>query len=122
VAVVFARELTAPLTSLVKKIDEATALNTGSRMGSFVVLLTDDEPAQGKRLKDLAKKEKLGDIVLTTLDPAGPEGYAINKDAEVTVLLYVGHVVKANYAYRKGQFREKDIDIILEGLPKIVTK
>jgi hypothetical protein len=107
---------------LVKKIDEAPALNIGTRMGSFVVLLTDDEPAQGKRLKDLAKKEKLSDIVLTTLDPAGPEGYTINKEAEVTVLLYVGHVVKANYAYRKGQFREKDIDTILEGLPKIVTK
>jgi hypothetical protein len=120
VAVVFAREITAPLTSLVKKLDEATVQNTSCKMGSFVVLLTDDQDATAKRLKELAQKEGLKNVILTTFDRAGPEPYHLSKDADVTILLYVQKTVKANYAYRKGAFQEKDIDSVLEGLPKIV--
>jgi hypothetical protein len=40
---IFAREITGPLTSLVKKIDAATGEHSDARMGSFVVFLNDDE-------------------------------------------------------------------------------
>jgi hypothetical protein len=122
VAVIFAREITPPLTSLVKKLDEATLQNADHKMGSFVVLLTDKEEAGVKRLKELAQKEGLTNIILTTYGKDGPPSYDINKDADVTVLFYVQKTVKANYAYRKGDFRDKDIDAVLEGLPKIVSK
>ena len=102
---VFAREITAPLTSLVKKVDEATTKNSGCQMGSFVVMLSDDQEATAKQLKELAKKEDLKKVALTVTNQNGPEAYRINKDADVTVLLYVGKVVKANFAYRKGEFK-----------------
>ena len=40
---IFAREVSDNLTSLVKKVDAATAKNSACRMGSFVVFLNDDE-------------------------------------------------------------------------------
>jgi hypothetical protein len=120
VAAVFAREITAPLTSLVKKLDEATAQNADHKMGSFVVLLSDDAEAASKRLKELAEKEGLKNIVLTTYDRAGPPAYHLNKDADITVLLYVEQTVKVNHAYRKGAFHDRDIAAVLEGLPKIM--
>ena len=121
-AVVFAREITPPLASLVKKLDESTIKNAGCQMGSFVVLLTDNQDAMAKQLKDLAQKEHLKNVELTVFDRSGPSSYHINKETDVTVLLYVDKQVKANFAYRKGEFQEKDIDRVLADLQQILPK
>ena len=117
---VFAREVSDPLTSLVKKIDAATAKNNDKSMGSFVVFCNDDEGLE-KKLKAMAEKEKLEKIVLTIDNPTGPPKYKIAKDADVTVILYNRGEVKANYAFRKGEMKDKDIEKILEDLPKILS-
>ena len=117
---IFAREINDGLTSLVKKIDEATDKNSDCRMGSFVVFCSDDEGLE-KKLKALADKEKLKKIVLTIDNPAGPSGYDVAKDADVTVVLYTHQEVKANFAYKKGELQPKDIDTIVDSLPKILS-
>ncbi len=118
---IFAREVSDSLTSLVKKIDEATEKNRDRRMGSFVVFCSDEEGLK-KKLEDLAEKEHLKRIILTIDNPAGPEGYDIAKDADVTVLLYVGQKVKVNHAYRKGELTESEINRILSELPMILKE
>ena len=117
---IFAREISDPLTSLVKKIDAATAKHSDASMGSFVVFLNDDENMEQK-LKDFAKKEKLQHTVLSLMpNPAGPTGYNVNKEADVTVVLYNRQNVKVNHAYKKGELKEADVSKILEELPKIL--
>lgn len=118
---VFAREVSDNLTSLVKKIDEATEKNRGCSMGSFVVFCSDEEGLK-KKLEELGDKEHLKKTVLTIDNPAGPEGYDIAKDADVTVLLYVGQTVKVNRAYKKGELTEREVTRILSELPKITEK
>ena len=61
---IFAREISEPVTSLVKKIDAATAKNSKAHMASFAVFLSDQEDLD-KKLKALADKEKLKETVLT---------------------------------------------------------
>jgi hypothetical protein len=119
--VIFAREVTDGLTSLVKKIDEATEKNSDCRMGSFVVFCSDEEGLK-KKLEELGDKQKLKRTVLTIDNPAGPEGYDIAKDADVTVLLYVGQTVKVNHVYKKGALTEREVTRILSELPKITEK
>jgi hypothetical protein len=122
VVTIFAREVTPALTSLVKKIDEATAKNDKDQMGSFVVMLSDDK-AMKDTLKSLAKQEKIKHTALTVYDdPKGPEEYSIAQDAEVTVLLYVEKTVKVNYAFRKGELQDKQIEQVVKDLPKILGK
>ena len=121
-AVVFAREITPRLTSLVKKLDAATLKNDACQMGSFVVMLADDKAAMATQLKELASKEKLKETALTVYNRHGPAEYHIDPDADVTVLLYVGKVVKVNHAFRKGEFEDKDIDRVLADLPQILPK
>ncbi|MBI1913251.1 MAG: hypothetical protein HYS12_00610 [Planctomycetes bacterium] len=116
---IFAREVSDNLTSLVKKIDQANAKNKSARMGSFVVFLSNEEGMEDK-LKELAKKEGLKHTVLTLDNPAGPRGYDIPKDADVTVVLYTKRTVKANYAFKKGELKEKDVQTILKSVPKIL--
>jgi len=116
---IFAREVSDPLTGLVKQIDKATGSNAASHMGSFIVFCNDEKGLEAK-LKDLAKREKLKDIVLTIDAPVGPEGFKIAKDADVTVVLYDHRKIKANYAFRKGRLGKAEIDRIIGDLPKIL--
>src|SRR5262245_2265081 len=95
VAMVFARELNEPLLKLFQKLDEATAKNRGQQMGSFVVFLNEQESLR-QRAAEAAKSRGLKQIVLSTYEPDGPEGFDVARDAELTVVLYREHEVKAN--------------------------
>ncbi len=119
---IFAREVSGPLTSLVKKIDEATAKNSKAKMGSFIVFLSDEEKFDTK-LKELADKEGLKNIIVTVMSTAsGPPDYSVSKDASVTVVLYNKRKVEANYAFEKGKLTDKDVEKIVGDLSKILPK
>lgn len=115
---IFAREISDPLTGLVKKVNEVNE-KQGSKMGSYVVFLSDDEAIKGK-LKDLSKKEKWDKTALMIANPSGPPDYEISKKADITVILYVGKKVKVNRAYKKGEFKTEEIETIVKDLPKIL--
>src|SRR6516165_2261673 len=118
VAMIFAREVSAPLTSLVKKIDAANVENKKKKMGSFVVFLSDKEGLKDE-LSKLPKTESLKHTVLSLDNPAGPKGYEVAKEADVTVVPYTNRKVVANHAFRKGELNEKAIDRIMADVPKI---
>ena len=118
VAAVFARDVNDGLTSLVKKIDEATAKNSDARMASWVVFCNDDEGLE-KKLKDFIDKEKIKKTVLAIGDNAGPEDYNIAKDADVTVLVYKERKVSANLAFKKGEMKDKDVEAVISSVAKI---
>ena len=44
------------------------------------------------------------------------------KDADVTVLLYVGRKVKANFAFEKGKLSAAEVEKVLKELPKILEE
>jgi hypothetical protein len=120
VAMVFVRECNEPVKKLIKELDAATVKNSDAKMGSFFVFLSDDEGTE-KKLESLAKKEDLKKTVLTLDNKTGPEKYNIAKDADVTVVLYKDRKVVSNYAFKKGQMKDKDVEKILTDLPKILT-
>jgi hypothetical protein len=121
VAMVFARDASEPLTKLIKQLDHATAKNAGCSMGSFVVFLSDSDSLE-KQLKEVAEKEKLKHTILSIDNPSGPKGYEVAKDADVTVVLYTEHKVKANYAFKKGELSGKAIDQIVADIAKITPE
>jgi hypothetical protein len=121
VAMIFARQTSPELTGLIKKIDACTAKHNDCNMGSFVVFLSDSEQLE-RELKDLAKKEAIDHCVLSIDNPAGPSAYKVAKEAEITVVLYTKQVAKANYAFKKGEMKEKDIDTIVGDVVKILPE
>jgi len=118
---IFAREVSDPLTSLVKKIDAENQKQGSNKMRSFVVFLSDKEGLE-KDLKDVATKENLKETVLAKDSPAGPKGYDVAKDADITVVLYVNRTVKANHSFKKGELNAQAVDAIVADLPKILDK
>ncbi len=119
VAMVFAREVTPETTKLIKKLDACTMKNKDAHMGSFVVFCSDADGLE-QQLKDMVAKENLKEIVLSIDQPAGPKGYKVAKDADVTVVLYTDKVVKANYAFKKGELKDQDIDAVVKDVARIL--
>ena len=120
VVAIFARSADdANLQKLITAIDAATEKNAKADMNSFVVFLSADDKLEGK-LKEMAEKAKLKKVVLSIEAPEGPAKYNIAKDADVTVLLYTDHVVKANYAFEKGKITDKDVAAVVADVTKIL--
>lgn len=128
VALVFARTGDDAMThKLIKALDAQTVKHTKAdpndetNMYSFAVFQGDKAKLE-PQLKDAAKKAELKKLVLAiedTEDPI-PAKYNLNKDADVTVVLYVGRIVKVNYSFAKGKLTDKDIDAIVKDVAKIV--
>jgi hypothetical protein len=119
VAMVFARTPSKELATLIKKLDATCAKNASSKMGSFVVFCSSEEGLEDK-LKTMAKEADLKNVVLSIDNPAGPEGYKVAKEADVTVVLYVERTAKANFAFEAGKLTEKDIEKIIEATSTIL--
>jgi hypothetical protein len=111
VAAVFAREITPGLTSLVKKIEQVAEAGS-PKTKAFVVIMTDDDKAEDK-LKDLAKAEKIDNVLLMVDNPAGPKSLKIAKEADVTVVLYDQKKVTKTLAFEKGKLTEKAADEVV---------
>jgi hypothetical protein len=120
VAMVFARELNEPVCTLIKRIDEATGEHKDCKMGSFVVFLSDSDEL-GRKLKDFADRDNVKNCVLSIHSPEGPKGYNVSRDADVTVVLYAKHQVKANHSF-KGELQPKDIDLVLADISTILPR
>ena|SRR3989304_1526878 len=118
----FARKVTGPLSSLLKQFDQSVSQNKGADLRSFAVFLTDDSEAMEAELKQLAEKAKIGDNLPLTIveDLAGPSAYKIDKDAEVTILLYTKGKVVSNFAFKAGELQEKDVKTITGKINKIL--
>ena len=118
----FARDVKGPLSSLLKHFDTAVAKNKDADMRSFAVFLSEDSEEMEAKLKALAEKEKISENVPLAIveDISGPPAYKIDKDAEVTVLLYTKGKVVSNFAFKAGELQEKHVKAIVADLPKIL--
>lgn len=119
--VIFAREVSDSLTSLVKAIDKLTSEHQTDKLGSFVVFCNDDEELSD-RLKKLADKADIQKCILTIDKPDGPPGYKIAKEADVTVIYYRKRKVLLNRAFEKGKLDEPSIQAIVQSIQKSFEK
>ncbi len=120
VTAVFTRTLSDDLASLVKEVDSIVGKNEGKQAGAFVVLLSKDPDADEAKVAAFAKKHGIK-TPLTVFDgEAGPEGYNIAKDAEVTVNLWNKSKVEANHAYAKGGLNKAGIAKVVADAEKML--
>lgn len=120
---IFTRSLDGNLASLVKQVDKKVGQNADKKMAAFVVLLTDDPDAAEGELKAFADEHGIENTPLTLFDGvAGPPRYKIAKEAEVTVMQWVGaKKVQANHAFAKGKLDKKGIAAVIKDTAKILN-
>lgn len=103
VVAVFAREVDEELVTLVKELNQIVAKNADKQMGSFVNLLGEDQQTLAKEAKKLAKVAEAENVavVVPKDHKNGPDHLKLNKDAEVTVLIYKDGIIEKNLAFAK---------------------
>src|SRR5262245_17854123 len=121
VAMIFARAPSEPLMKLASGLDAAAVKHSDQQLGSFIVFLS-DAAGLADQLKAAAKRQDLKQLALTIDAPAGPEGFKVAADADVTVVLYRDFSVAANHAFRKGELTDAAVEKILADVPKILKK
>jgi hypothetical protein len=118
VVCVFARKTSEPLASLVKQID--SKIGETKKLKSFVVLLSRDAEKAAADLRKLASDAGIKNVPLTFHgDPAEVPDYELSKDADVTVVMWSGHKVKAARGF-KGELTEDNIKDILSDVAKVL--
>src|SRR5262245_41586785 len=109
---IFAREISDPLTSLVKKMDRATTELDSRGIDTFVIFCSSDAALEA-RLKTLIEKEQIQSSAVS-ISKNVPAGYKMPVDAEVTVLCFLKQSARAVFTYRKGELSAKDADRIVD--------
>jgi hypothetical protein len=124
-ALIFARDLSDPLTSLVKTIDKqleksSAGLKKGvGKLGVFVIFLNED-PGLKTQLQDLIARESVKRVVLTTHKAQAPSRYRIAREAELTVVIYRhDNDVIANFVLDAEELAERSDDI-MKALRKVL--
>jgi len=121
VVLIFARELTKPLTGLIKKLDVEATKHKSAKLKVIVIILADD-PAWETKLKDFGEKQGLKNVDLALMVPGGPEHYNLSDEADVTVVIYKRQKVESNHAFKKGELNGKAVKLILADVPKVVSR
>lgn len=120
-AVVFARSLSAPLGTLLAKLDAAGAGKAATGYKAWMTQLT--PAADLDALAAWAQKQGLKTVPVGAFEGTdGPPAYRLHADADVTVLLFVKTQVVANFAFRKGELTDKAIADVLAATPKLFVK
>ena len=117
-AVVFAKTLSDPVAKLMSKLEAARPAKTD--LGYKTWLTHTTATANLDTLAKWAQEKGLKGIPIGEYEDAdGPPAYKLNKDAEVTVLLFVKEKVIANFAFRDGELDDKAIDNVMKSVPKL---
>ncbi len=97
------------MTSLVKTIDkqlEEAPLSPNQRKSGIYIIFCNDDPTQTQRLKAWIADEQLKHVVVCKDSAAGPSAYKVNKEADLTAIMYFRGGVKTNIALREGELDE----------------
>jgi hypothetical protein len=127
VALIFAREISDPLTSLVKKIDSQLQESSARRkspnkLGVHVVFCSDD-PNLPAQLENLISREGLQNVVISVSNDRaqGPSRYRVSREAELTVVVYRDrNGVVANHVLASVDLTTDRVNDILQSLRSVL--
>ncbi len=115
VVMLFIRQITPELKTLLKGIDAEVDRQRASGLRSFGVFLAGDSKEILPQVQTLAFDEKINlPLTIAAAPSDGSAGRSIHPDAAVTVILYREQSVTANFAFRAQDLKSEQIDAVLK--------
>ncbi|HLW66947.1 MAG TPA: hypothetical protein VKS79_16650 [Gemmataceae bacterium] len=121
--IIFARKPSDDLGKLAADLDKAVADPKNVPLRGWVTFISDNQPKMDPQVVQWGQKHAIRNLPLGVFeDNDGPPSYRLNKDAEVTILLFVKQKVVANFAFRAGELNDTARADVLKAVPKILEK
>lgn len=119
--IVFARSLSDSLGQLAHGLDKAVADHRAADVRAWITFLNDDQSRFDPKVVQWAQDHAIKNLPLGVFEDAnGPPSYRLARDADVTVLLFARRQVVANFAFRSGELKPRDIAEILKAYQGMV--
>lgn len=116
---VFTRNGNGDMAKFVGDLDAAVSKHSDHGLKGFVNLLGAKQGDLEAQAKKLGKSNKSVPVVVPVDFEKGPEGYALNDAAEVTIILAKKGEVVATHACAAGEFNDKAAKEILAQVEKL---
>jgi hypothetical protein len=121
--VIFAHSLDDSLGKLTRGLDKALVDHKASELRAWVTFLNADQTSYDPKVVAWSKKQAIRSVPLSVFEDAdGPPSYKLNRDAEVTVLVFVKQKVVANFAFRAGELSDERIADVLKAVAAVAEK
>lgn len=118
--VVFARRPTDTLGKLVGSLDKAVAEHAKEELRAWVTVLDDGKPDLEDRVTKWGQTHAVRKVPIGVFEDAdGPPSYQLNREADVTVVMFVKNRVVANFAFRADELDDSGRTRVLEALPQL---
>ena len=105
---------------LVKKMDDLVVRQQDKKLAAVVNFLGQINDETKEKIKEFGEELGLKKVPLAVT--ADPEPLQINDAAEVTVMIYRGKTVKANYAVAKDRLDQKTIEAIINSTQNMLNE
>jgi hypothetical protein len=123
IVIVFARSIDAPLTNLIKGLDDALTAHRSSELRGWVVFMAESRGTMEPKIDQLARQQSIAVLPLTLVEGRdGPPAYRIHRDAEVTILFAVKQKLAASYAFKANELTDAKVSEVLASLPRNILK
>lgn len=120
-AIIFARSLTDPLGKLAAKLDRAVTDGIAPDFRAWMTLLSvGPQPATEENLANWGRKHGIRQMPLGVFDDdTGPPAYRLNRQVDVTVILFVKQKAVATFAFKTGELNDERIAGVVTALAKL---
>lgn len=116
---VFTRDGNGEMAKFIGQLDAAVTKHSDHGLKGFVNLLGEKQGDLETQAKKLGKSNKSVPVVVPVDHAKGPEGYALNDEADVTIILAKNGEVVATHACKASDFKADSAKSILADVEKL---
>jgi len=120
VVFIFAKTPSDELAGLVRKIDKLVEANGDKQLAAVVNFIGEPTDEYVAKAKEFGETHNIQNVALTVTSDA--DRFAVNEDAEITIMNYKDKKVIFNFGSDKAELSEKEIGSIVKAAEKMLEE